>query len=51
LSKKILFDRIKDANIMAVLDNNEISFNVTNKVTAKVNEQGIVEVSSEDNSN
>lgn len=47
LSKKILFERIKDSNVMAVLDNNEIVFNVTKKVTAKVNEQGIVEVSDE----
>jgi len=51
LSKKILFERIKNANIMAVMGDNEIVFNATNKVTAKVNEQGIVEVSSEDNTN
>lgn len=51
LSKKILFERIKDANIMAVMGDNEIVFNVSNKVTAKVNDQGIVEVSDENNTN
>ncbi len=51
LSKKILFERIKDANIMAVMDNDEIVFNVSNKVTAKVNDKGIVEVSDENNTN
>jgi hypothetical protein len=35
---------------MAVMDNDEIVFNVTNKVTAKVNDQGIIEVSGEHNS-
>jgi ATP-dependent Clp protease ATP-binding subunit ClpA len=51
LSKKILFERIKDSNIMAVMGDNEIIFNVSNKVTAKVNDQGIVEVSDENNTN
>jgi hypothetical protein len=50
LSKKILFERIKDSNIMAIIENDEIVFNVTNKVTAKLNDQGIIEVSSEHNS-
>ena len=49
LSKKILFERIKDVNIMAVVENNEIIFNATNKVTAKINDQGIIEVSGENN--
>lgn len=49
LSKKILFERIKDVNIMAVVENNEIIFNATNKVTAKINDQGIVEVVGENN--
>jgi ATP-dependent Clp protease ATP-binding subunit ClpA len=49
LSKKILFERIKDVNIMAVVENNEIIFNATNKVTAKINDQGIVEVVGEHN--
>jgi ATP-dependent Clp protease ATP-binding subunit ClpA len=49
LSKKILFERIKDSNVMAILDNNEITFSVSNKVTAKVNDKGIIEVSGENN--
>jgi ATP-dependent Clp protease ATP-binding subunit ClpA len=49
LSKKILFERIKDSNIRAIIENDEIVFNVTNKVTAKLNDQGIIEVSSEHN--
>ena len=50
LSKKILFERIKDSNIMAIIENGEIMFNVANKVTAKLNDQGIIEVSGEHNS-
>jgi hypothetical protein len=34
---------------MAVVENNEIIFNATNKVTAKINDQGIVEVVGEHN--
>ena len=49
LSKKILFERIKDSNIMAIIENDEIVFNVTNKVTAKLNDQGIIEVVGENN--
>jgi ATP-dependent Clp protease ATP-binding subunit ClpA len=49
LSKRILFDRIKDANIMAVLENKEVVFNVTAKSQARINDQGIIEVSSESN--
>jgi len=44
LSKKILFEQIKNSNIMCVLDNNEIVFNVTAKQFAKVGEDGIIEV-------
>lgn len=51
LSKKILFERIKDANIMAAMNNDEIVFNVSNKVTAKINDLGIVEVSDENDIN
>jgi ATP-dependent Clp protease ATP-binding subunit ClpA len=51
LSKKILFERIKDANIMAAMNNDEIVFNVTDKVTAKLNDQGIIEVSDENDIN
>jgi ATP-dependent Clp protease ATP-binding subunit ClpA len=45
LSKKILFERIKNATVNVVLDNSEISFEVTQKLTAKVGEDGIIEVS------
>lgn len=44
LSKKILFERIKDANIMAVVENNEIVFTVAKKVMAKIGNDGIIEV-------
>lgn len=45
LSKKILFEQIKNANIVAVLEDNMINFNVSNKMVAKVNTDGIIEVS------
>jgi ATP-dependent Clp protease ATP-binding subunit ClpA len=45
LSKKILFERIKNATIMANLNGDEITFEVAQKLTAKVNEDGIIEVS------
>jgi ATP-dependent Clp protease ATP-binding subunit ClpA len=44
LSKKILFERIKDANIMAVMLDNEISYNISAKQTARVGDDGIIEV-------
>ena len=44
LSKKVLFERIKNANINVVLENGEISFEVSHKLTAKVGEDGIIEV-------
>jgi ATP-dependent Clp protease ATP-binding subunit ClpA len=44
ISKKILFDQIKDANIMANLIDGNIEFAVTNKVTAKVGDDGIIQV-------
>ena len=44
LSKKVLFEQIKNANIMANLLDNNIEFVVTNKVTAKVGEDGIIQV-------
>ena len=46
LSKKILFERINNANIMAVLENNEIVFTVTNKQAAHVGEDGIIQLES-----
>jgi ATP-dependent Clp protease ATP-binding subunit ClpA len=45
LSKKILFERINNATITAVMDNNEIVFNSVQKSNARVNEDGIIEVS------
>jgi ATP-dependent Clp protease ATP-binding subunit ClpA len=44
LSKKVLFEKIKNANVMVNLVDNEIEFAVTNKVTAKVGEDGIIQV-------
>jgi ATP-dependent Clp protease ATP-binding subunit ClpA len=44
LSKKILFDQIKNANVMANLENNEIVFVTTNKAVATVGEDGIITV-------
>jgi ATP-dependent Clp protease ATP-binding subunit ClpA len=44
LSKKILFERISNANIMANLIENEIQFHVSNKVSAVIGEDGIIQV-------
>jgi ATP-dependent Clp protease ATP-binding subunit ClpA len=44
LSKKILFERIKNSTIMVKFENDEIVFDVSQKVTAKVGENGIIEV-------
>jgi len=44
LSKKVLFEKIKNSNITAVLNNDTIEFNVTQKLTATVNDDGIIEV-------
>jgi len=45
LSKKVLFERIKSATINVVMNDGAIDFAVTHKLTAKVNENGIIEVS------
>jgi len=45
LSKKILFERIKNSTINAVLNNDTIEFEVSQKLVAKVGEDGIIEVS------
>jgi len=45
LSKKVLFERIKSATINVVMTDGAIDFAVTQKLTAKVNEDGIIEVS------
>lgn len=45
LSKKILFERINNAQITAVLTDDKIDFNVLQANTARVGENGIIEVS------
>lgn len=45
LSKKILFQRIKNAAVNVVMNNGEIDFNVVQKSTARVGEDGIIEIS------
>jgi ATP-dependent Clp protease ATP-binding subunit ClpA len=45
LSKKVLFERIKNATITANIVGDTIDFTVTHKLTAKVNDDGIIEVS------
>jgi ATP-dependent Clp protease ATP-binding subunit ClpA len=45
LSKKILFERITNAHITANIVDQDIEFVVNNKVTAKVGDDGIIEVS------
>jgi len=47
LSKKILFERVSNANVMAVIKDNEIAFNITNKQSARVGEDGIIQVENE----
>jgi hypothetical protein len=42
LSKKILFERISNANVMANLENGEITYVITPKQTAHVGEDGII---------
>jgi ATP-dependent Clp protease ATP-binding subunit ClpA len=44
LSKKILFERISNANVMAVLNGEEIMFEITPKQTAHVGEDGIIQI-------
>ncbi len=46
LSKKILFEKIKNANIMVNLVDNNIEFAITNKISAKVGDDGIIQVES-----
>lgn len=45
LSKKILFEGIKNANIIANMVGESIEFSITQKQTAKVSADGIIEVS------
>jgi ATP-dependent Clp protease ATP-binding subunit ClpA len=45
LSKKILFERIKNANISVVITDGVVDFNIVHKQTARVGEDGIIEIS------
>ena len=44
ISKKILFEKINNASIMAVIEDNNIVFNVSQKATAVVGDDGIITV-------
>jgi ATP-dependent Clp protease ATP-binding subunit ClpA len=44
LSKKILFERIKNANVTVKIVDGEISFDVSKKLTLEVGEDGIIKV-------
>jgi ATP-dependent Clp protease ATP-binding subunit ClpA len=46
LSKKILFDKIKDAHVTAQLENDEIIFHVYAKQSAVVGDDGIITIES-----
>jgi ATP-dependent Clp protease ATP-binding subunit ClpA len=45
VSKKILFERIKNSVITAVMNEDNIEYNVVQKSTARVGEDGIIEIS------
>ena len=47
LSKKILFERVSNANVMAVMKGEEIDFTISIKQSARVGEDGIIEVENE----
>ena len=44
LSKKIVFDNVKNSNVFAILNGEEIEFTVTPKVTAFVGYDGVITV-------
>jgi ATP-dependent Clp protease ATP-binding subunit ClpA len=44
ISKKVLFERINNANVMAVMEEGEITFNITIKQAAHVGDDGIIEL-------
>ena len=46
LSKKILFERINNANVIAVMENDEIVYNINQKQVARVGENGIITIES-----
>jgi ATP-dependent Clp protease ATP-binding subunit ClpA len=45
LSKKLLFERIKNASVNVVLKDDSIDFVVAQKLNAKVGEDGVIEIS------
>jgi ATP-dependent Clp protease ATP-binding subunit ClpA len=45
LSKKLLFERIKNASVNVVLQDDSIDFVVAQKLNAKVGEDGVIEIS------
>ena len=45
LSKKILFEHIKNANVTATMNGDDIEFNSVQSSSARVNEDGIIEIS------
>ena len=44
LSKKVLFERINNANVLAVMENGEITFQVTVKQAARIGDDGIIQI-------
>ena len=44
LSKKVLFERIKNAVVTCILVDNKIEFNVAQKATARVGADGVITV-------
>jgi ATP-dependent Clp protease ATP-binding subunit ClpA len=44
LSKKILFDKIKNSNVVAVLHGEEIQFEITQKLNAEVDNNGFINI-------
>lgn len=46
LSKKILFERVKNSMIAVVLVNGEIGFNVVQKVSAHIGDDGVIQLES-----
>ena len=44
LSKKVLFERINNANVLAVMENEEITFQVTVKQAARIGNDGIIQI-------
>jgi ATP-dependent Clp protease ATP-binding subunit ClpA len=44
LSKKILFERINNANVLAVMDNEDVTFEITVKQNARIGDDGIIQI-------